>query len=152
MTSVKIAKNAGIIGLILLVSLYLLIPVKMCGASCPTCLGSSVKTSASQTEEMPSCHQSQAPSCHQSQAAENQCTSQPGKPHQCCIKSAPLLGTSSGITFSTQPSKFSNWQISQPGLVSHYLKANSSALNNKDYYQHRFKEAKLFLLTSALLI
>lgn len=150
----KIAKKTGVMALIVLVSLYLLIPVRMCGTSCPTCLGSSAKASASQTEQMPSCHQSQTPTCHQSQAGENQCSSQPGKPHQCCMKPIPSLASNQKFIPVSQNVKLNKAEIA-PAFCpeAQTLASNFNLRLTSDKHHHKLKASpKLFLLNSSLLI
>jgi hypothetical protein len=151
----KIGKISVRILLTLFLGAYLLLPVRVCGMNCPSCLASA-KTLPAQSEEtaVPICHQAQAPSCHKSEAAENQCQSKSEKPHQCCMKSAASLATTQKIATISHQAEAGKLEILSTSLDAFNSPEQSFSLKQAlDTHHHKLKASnKLFLINSSLLI
>jgi|GEM_PF-3850770 len=150
----KIGKISVRILLTLFLAAYLLLPARVCGVNCLICL-TSAKSSPEQAEPaVPSCHQAQAPSCQQAQAAENHCSSNPVKPHQCCMKSVPSLATTQKFAAISNQPEASKLEILSTSLDAFNSPEQSFSLRQTlDTHHHKLKASnKIFLFNSSLLI
>jgi hypothetical protein len=154
MKASQITKKIGSSLLILAVGLFLLVPVRVCGSTCPTCLSSQKQACHQEEAQIPACHQAQAPACHQTQASENHCSSKPDKPHQCCMKSVPSVTTNQKFIPATQTAKLNKADLAvSPNSVSSVTQNIQGIKLVLDSHHHKPKASnKLFLFTSSLLI
>jgi len=150
----KIGKISVRILLTLFLGAYLLLPVRVCGMNCPSCIASA-KTLPEQTESVVhSCHQAQVPSCHQAQAAENHCGSKPDKPHQCCMKSAVAAATNQRFATINNQAEAGKLEILSTSLDAYNSLEQSYTFQQAlGTHHHKLKASnKLFLINSSLLI
>ena len=150
----QILRKTGALLLILAVGLFLSVPVRVCGSTCPTCLSSQKQACHQEGAQIQACHQAQAPTYHQTQATENHCSSKPDKPHQCCLKSVPSVTTNQKFIPATQTAKLNKIDVAvSPNSVSLVTQNIQGIKLVLDSHHHKPKASnKLFLFTSSLLI
>src|SRR3990172_6375856 len=136
----NLAQKSAVIVLALLVGLYLLVPARVCGLNCPSCISADKHFTEETESALPACHQAQAPSCHQTEAQTNQCNSNSDKPHQCCLKSIPSLASDQKFIPASQEVKASKLEVASTFNSAEKLLEQSPTFKLAlDSYHHKLK-------------